>query len=113
MGRSEFKPDPVACTWAWHISCEIFHLVVYYRDCIKMIRDKTRVYGRLMHSDQIGKDGISEPMIQALYYDFVANYVKTRMYDIRYDAPYTLRCTTREPLRRPPPLNPSYLSYNI
>ena len=37
-----------------------------------------------MHSDQMGKDGISEPMIQALYYDFVANYVKTRMYGIRY-----------------------------
>ena len=34
-----------------------------------------------MHSDQMGKDGISEPMIQALYY---ANYVKTRMYGIRY-----------------------------
>ena len=33
-----------------------------------------------MHSDQMRKDGISEPMIQALYYDFVANYVKTRMY---------------------------------
>ena len=27
-----------------------------------------------MHSDQMRKDGISEPMIQALYYDFVANY---------------------------------------
>ena len=39
-----------------------------------------------MHSDQMRKDGISEPMIQALYYDFVANYVKTRMYSIRYDA---------------------------
>ena len=66
-----------------------------------------------MHSDQMGKDGISEPMIQALNYDFVANYVKTRMYGICYDAPYTLRCTTSEPLRRPPPLNPLYLSYNI
>ena len=54
-----------------------------------------------MHSDQMGKDGISEPMIQPYnYYDFVANYVKTRMYGIRYDAPYTLRCTTSEPLRR-------------
>ena len=30
-----------------------------------------------MHSDQMRKDGISEPMIQALYYGFVANYVKT------------------------------------
>ena len=39
-----------------------------------------------MHSDQMRKDGISEPMMQALYYDFVANYVKTRMYSIRYDA---------------------------
>ena len=37
-----------------------------------------------MHSDQMRKDGISEPMIQALYYDFVANYVKTRMYSTRY-----------------------------
>ena len=37
-----------------------------------------------MHSDQMRKDGISEPMIQALYYDFIANYVKTRMYSIRY-----------------------------
>ena len=33
-----------------------------------------------MHSDQTRKDGSSESMIQALYYDFVANYVKTRMY---------------------------------
>ena len=37
-----------------------------------------------MHSDQMRKDGISEPMIQALYYDFVANYmhmyVKTSIY---------------------------------
>ena len=32
-----------------------------------------------MHSDQTRKDGSSESMIQALYYDFVANYVKTRM----------------------------------
>ena len=31
-----------------------------------------------MHSDQTRKDGSSESMIQALYYDFVANYVKTR-----------------------------------
>ena len=30
-----------------------------------------------MHSDQTRKDGSSESMIQALYYDFVANYVKT------------------------------------
>ena len=37
-----------------------------------------------MHSDQTGKDGSSESMIQALYYDFVANYVKTRMYSTRY-----------------------------
>ena len=28
-----------------------------------------------MHSDQTRKDGSSESMIQALYYDFVANYV--------------------------------------
>ena len=34
-----------------------------------------------MHSDQTRKDGSSESMIQA---DFVANYVKTRMYSIRY-----------------------------
>ena len=34
--------------------------------------------------DQMRKDGISEPMIQALYYDFVTNYVKTRMYSTRY-----------------------------
>ena len=51
-----------------------------------------------MHSDQMRKDGISEPMIQALYYDFVANYVKTRMYSIRYGAAGALR--------RPPSLNP-------
>ena len=37
-----------------------------------------------MHSDQMRKDDISEPMIHALYYDFVANYVKTRMYSTRY-----------------------------
>ena len=37
-----------------------------------------------MHSHQTRKDGSSESMIQALYYDFVANYVKTRMYSIRY-----------------------------
>ena len=37
-----------------------------------------------MHSDQTRKDGSSESIIQALYYDFVANYVKTRMYSIRY-----------------------------
>ena len=37
-----------------------------------------------MHSDQTRKDGTSESMIQALYYDFVANYVKTRMYSTRY-----------------------------
>ena len=37
-----------------------------------------------MHSDQTRKDGSSESMIQALYYDFVANYVKTRMYSTRY-----------------------------
>ena len=30
-----------------------------------------------MHSDQTRKDGSSESIIQALYYDFVANYVKT------------------------------------
>ena len=35
--------------------------------------------------------GISEPMIQALYYDFVTNYVKTRMYGTRYDAPGALK----------------------
>ena len=37
-----------------------------------------------MHSDQTRKDGSSESMIQALYYDFVVNYVKTRMYSTRY-----------------------------
>ena len=37
-----------------------------------------------MHRDQTRKDGSSESMIQALYYDFVANYVKTRMYSTRY-----------------------------
>ena len=37
-----------------------------------------------MHSDQMRKDGSSESMIQALYYDFVANYVKTRMYSTCY-----------------------------
>ena len=57
-----------------------------------------------MHSDQTRKDGSSESMIQALYYDFVANYVKTRMYSIRYDAAGALR--------RPTPLSPWYLSYN-
>ena len=52
-----------------------------------MTRDNlktSRCTRRLMHSDQMRKDGISEPMIQALYYDFVANYVKTRMYSTRY-----------------------------
>ena len=44
-----------------------------------------------MHSDQTRKDGSSESMIQALYYDFVANYVKTRMYSTRYDAARALR----------------------
>ena len=44
-----------------------------------------------MHSDQTRKDGSSESMIQALYYDFVANTVKTRMYSIRYDAAGVLR----------------------
>ena len=51
-----------------------------------------------MHSDQMRKDGISESMIQALYYDFVANYVKTRIYCTRYDAAGALR--------RPPSLSP-------
>ena len=37
-----------------------------------------------MHSDQTRKDGSSESMTQGLYYDFVANYVKTRMYSTRY-----------------------------
>ena len=37
-----------------------------------------------MHSDQMRNDGISEPMIQALYYDFGTNYVKTRMYSMHY-----------------------------
>ena len=44
-----------------------------------------------MHSDQTRKDGSSESMIQALYYDFVANYVKTRMYSTRY-----VQCITVE-----------------
>ena len=43
-----------------------------------------------MHSDQMRKDGISEPMIQALYYDFVTNYVNTSMYSTYYDAPGAL-----------------------
>ena len=47
-----------------------------------------------MHSDQTRKDGSSESMIQALYYDFVANYVKTRMYSTRYDAAGALRRPT-------------------
>ena len=46
-----------------------------------------------MHSDQTRKDGSSESMI-ALYYDFVANYVKTRIYSIRYDAVGALRRPT-------------------
>ena len=54
-----------------------------------------------MHSDQMRKDGISEPMIQALYYVFVANHLKTRMYSIRYDSPGDLI--------RPPSLNPMIL----
>ena len=37
-----------------------------------------------MRSDQMRKDGISEPMIQALYYNFVAKYVKIKMYRIRF-----------------------------
>ena len=45
------------------------------------------------YSDQMRKDGISEPMIQALY-DFVTNYVKTRMYSKRY-----VECNSG-PLRR-------------
>ena len=49
-----------------------------------------------MHSDQTRKDGSSESMIQALYYDFVANYVKTRMYSIRYDAAGALRRPTSD-----------------
>ena len=32
-----------------------------------------------MHSDQTRKDGSSESMIQALYYDFVANYSTVRV----------------------------------
>ena len=51
-----------------------------------------------MHSDQTRKDGSSESMIQALYYDFVANYVKTRMYSTRYDAAGALRRPTSLPL---------------
>ena len=51
-----------------------------------------------MHTDQMRKGGIAEPMIQALYYDFVTNYVKTRMYSTRYGAPGALI--------RPPSLNP-------
>ena len=47
-----------------------------------------------MHSDQTRKDGSSESMIQALYYDFVANYVKTRMYSTRDDAAGALRRPT-------------------
>ena len=47
-----------------------------------------------MHSDQTRKDGSSESMIQALYYDFVANNVKTRMYSIRYGAAGALRRPT-------------------
>ena len=55
-----------------------------------------------MHSDQTRKDGSSESMIQALY--IMTNYVKTRMYSIRYDAAGALR--------RPTSLSPLYLSYN-
>ena len=44
-----------------------------------------------MHSDQTRKDGSSESMIQALYYHFVADYVKTRMYSTRYDVAGALR----------------------
>ena len=51
-----------------------------------------------MHSDQTRKDGSSESMIQALYYDFVANYVKTRMYSTRYDAAGALRRPTSSQL---------------
>ena len=47
-----------------------------------------------MHSDQTRKNGSSESMIQALYYDFVANYVKPRMYSMRYDAAGALRRPT-------------------
>ena len=38
-----------------------------HRDCIKMTRDKTRIYS-ILHddSDQTGKYGISETIIQAL-----------------------------------------------
>ena len=49
-----------------------------------------------MHSDQMRKDGISEPMIQALHYDFVTNYVKTRMYSTPYvqcNSGNTISCT--------------------
>ena len=47
-----------------------------------------------MHSDQTRKDGSSESMIQALYSDLVTNYVKTRMYSIRYDAAGALKRPT-------------------
>ena len=46
-----------------------------------------------MYSDQMGKDGISEPMIQALYYDFVARpgcMVYVMMHRTRYDAPQVI-----------------------
>ena len=65
-----------------HVNKKFHKLERVYRDCIK--KDKRQDFmmhpRRLIHSDQTRKDGISEPMIQALYYDFVANYVKTRMY---------------------------------
>ena len=57
-----------------------------------------------MHSDQMRKDGISEPMIQALYYDFVANYMSRpgcaflRNYCIRPDpSPAPKKCGTNSP----------------
>ena len=36
-----------------------------------------------MHSDQTRKDGSSESMIQALYYDFVANYMSRQGCTVR------------------------------
>ena len=53
-----------------------------------------------MHSDQTRKDGSSESMIQALYYDFVANYVKTRMYSTRYVQCKEVRAVLTEELLR-------------
>ena len=75
---------------------EKFHkLERVYRDCIKTTKDKTRIIQytarctrRLMHSDQTKKYGISESIIQALYYDIVGNKIIIRACIMDSEMPY-------------------------